>query len=292
MRDIFGPKYTIGDLDFSIQYMRRKGFSTMKDPHFHAFYEIYYLLQGERIYFINGQVYTVQRGDMIIINPHDVHRTTSSNVPEFERILINFSHDFVKTELAGTDISLLPFAHGSRLVRFPMKEQPDIEKLIKDMLAECKNEESGYSAYVQATLAKLLIRIYRHNRSKKQEPTQYAHPMHEKMTEIATYLNDHFMEDIRLEQIAEQFYISPSYLSRIFKKITGFHFREYIQVVRVKEAQRLLLETKEKVLTIAEKTGFGHVAHFNTTFKKITGVTPLRYRKQAGKHPVQQNDEE
>ncbi|UUZ96403.1 AraC family transcriptional regulator [Paenibacillus sp. P25] len=63
--------------------------------------------------------------------------------------------------------------------------------------------------------------------------------MHQKVTEIASFLNLHYNESLTLEQVAGQFYISPSYLSRIFSKITGYHFREYIQVVRIKEAQRL-----------------------------------------------------
>ena len=280
MPDIFGPKYYIENDSFSIQYMYRKGFSTMSTPHFHPFFEIYYLLQGERTYFINGNIYTARRGDMILVNPYDVHRTTSSDVQEFERILINFSEQFIPANSVPSGPQFLPFVQGSRLIRFSMKEQPAIEHMIREMLSECENQADGYVDYVKSLLHQLLIKVYRHSTDGKQEPLQFAHPMYQKISEIATHLNDHFQENITLEQIAKQFYISTSYLSRVFKKITGFHFREYLQLIRVKEAQRLLRETHEKVLTIAEKTGFEHVAHFNTTFKKVTGMTPLRYRKQ------------
>ncbi|MCS7464332.1 AraC family transcriptional regulator [Paenibacillus doosanensis] len=291
---MFGPKYYIENDSFSIQYMYRKGFSTMSTPHFHPFYEIYFLLQGERTYFINGNIYTARRGDMILVNPYDVHRTTSSEVQEFERILINFKETFVPPGGAQTLVRFLPFAQGSSLVRFSMKEQPVVEQMIREMLTECENQQDGYVEYIKSLMSQLLIKIFRQSTEAKQEPLQYAHPMHQKISEIATHLNHHFQENITLEQTAKQFYISTSYLSRVFKKVTGFHFREYLQLIRVKEAQRLLRESHEKVLTIAEKTGFEHVAHFNTTFKKVTGMTPLRYRKHnrnSVPHPVGQEQD-
>lgn len=284
MPDIFGPKYHIGDDAFTIQYMQRKGYSTMPGTHNHPFYELYYLLQGERTYFINGSVITAQRGDMVIVHPYDVHRTTSTQVPEFERVLINFKEQFIEgmqqPGLNTEPLLPLPLSKQTRLLRFSMKDQAAIERILREMLTECEERQPGFEMYVKALLHQLLVRMHRQNHVTELSLHSAIPPIHAKISEIATYLNGHFQEQITLEQIAKQFYVSVSYLSRMFKKVTGFHFREYIQVLRVKEAQRLLRETQDKVLTIAEKSGFEHIAHFNTTFKRLTGVSPLRYRKQ------------
>lgn len=276
MSDILEPKYHLENESFSIQFMRRTGFSSMATAHAHSFYEIYYLRKGERVYFLNGKVNTVKSGDMIVINPNDVHRTASSTVPEFERVLINFTHEFIKQHLSS-NLNVLPFQQGSQIIRFPVEKQSQIERTVFEMLKECKHERPGYLDYTKALLSELLIEIYRQS---FQSSPAIHHPMHEKISEIATYLQQHYNDNVTLQNIAEQFYISPSYLSRTFKKVTGFYFNEYIQAVRMREARRQLIETDEKILNISVNVGFHSIAHFNKTFKKMSNLTPMQFRKQ------------
>jgi|SRR5690625_582028 len=277
MADFFGPKYHIEDEAFSIQLMRRKGFSAMSKPPSHSSYELYYLRKGERVYFINGEVYTAKSGDIMVINPHDLHRTTSSSIPEFERVLINFTGSFIFDGVISEDLPVLPFKHGSRLIRFPVKEQANTEQLIFEMIKECETKQPDHTHYIKSLLTKLLIQIYRES---FHEPPKFDSPMHERISKIGTYLNQHYHENLTLDSVAAQFYISPAYLSRTFKKITGFHFGEYIQAIRLREARRQLTESNQKVLTIAENVGYHSIAHFNKTFKKMSGVSPTQFRKQ------------
>ena len=277
MPDFFGPKYYLDNENFSMQFMKRKGFSSMPRPHSHPFYELYYLRKGERVYFINGELYTVKSGDIMIINPHDVHRTTSSSVPEFERILINFTQDFIFKHVISKDLPLLPFKHGSRLIRFPVKVQANMEQLMFEMIKECEEKQQGHTFYIKSLLTKLLIQIYRQS---FQAPPKSESPMHDRISKIATYLNQHYQEKLTLTEVANKFYISPSYLSRTFSKITGFHFGEYLQAIRMRETRRQLIESDENILSIAEKVGYHSIAHFNKTFKEMTGISPTQFRKQ------------
>lgn len=96
---------------------------------------------------------------------------------------------------------------------------------------------------------------------------------------MTAYLNDHYREDITLDDLAEKFYISRSYLTRIFKETTGITVVQYLTVVRIRQAARLLRETDSPITEIADLCGFGNVTYFEKVFNRIRGMTPRQYRK-------------
>ncbi len=275
MEDVIDNRFSIED-SFSIQHLYMKGQHNMGQSHQHSYYELFYLLDGERVYYINNKAYTVKKGDLVIIHPKDLHHTKSANVPLYERILIYFKPDFISS-LTATDA--FPFHHSSMLLRLPLKEHGPINKAIGDIYTECREQKTGFETCVKLNLTLLLINLQRHLLLNNQNPCEQSHPMYEKMTEITSYMSKNFHKEISLESISKKFFISPSYLSRTFKKITGHHFSEYLQQVRIKEAKKYLSETQEKMAIVADKVGFRHLSHFNTTFKKMEGMTPRQYRK-------------
>lgn len=88
------------------------------------------------------------------------------------------------------------------------------------------------------------------------------------------------MENITVNLIASSLNISNSYLSQIFKKEIGTSIIKYIINYRVEKAKELLSSSDELIYNIAEKVGFCDEKHFSKTFKKITGLTPMQYKKQ------------
>lgn len=93
------------------------------------------------------------------------------------------------------------------------------------------------------------------------------------------------MSEITLPILANHFHISRSHLSRTFKKVTGLTIVEYLNSVRISQAQKLLRNTKKSISQISSDTGFNNISHFDRTFKKITGYSPSDFRKvQQGTH--------
>ena len=102
-----------------------------------------------------------------------------------------------------------------------------------------------------------------------------------KINEISTYIYGHSHEDITLATLAKQFYINKSYLSRIFKEVTGFTVNEYINTNRILNAQKLLSEHSDLNITqIAYTVGYKSITDFERMFMRYTETTPMKYRKK------------
>ncbi|CAN7737554.1 helix-turn-helix transcriptional regulator [Paenibacillus sp. LjRoot56] len=96
---------------------------------------------------------------------------------------------------------------------------------------------------------------------------------------VFTYTEEHYAEDISLEQVAGKLNITGGYLSTYFKEKTGMNFVDYINEFRIKQAMNLLQQSEMKIQDIAIATGFQSLSSFNRTFKKFSGVTPSEYRR-------------
>lgn len=95
------------------------------------------------------------------------------------------------------------------------------------------------------------------------------------------YIKSHFNEDITICCVAEYLEISEGYLSRVFKKETGYTFTNYLTYYRIHLACQLLRNCRTKVYTVANKIGYTDTAYFSTLFKKLMGISPSDYQNQS-----------
>ncbi|MCQ4085470.1 AraC family transcriptional regulator [Saccharibacillus sp. JS10] len=273
------PKYRICKDRFSIQHMKRKGVTAMPRPHRHEQIELYYLCEGERVYFVDDRVITLRKGELILIPAAQIHSTASSEVAEFERILINYDPRLLPTSLQNEAIWF--HQHRYRVFTLTLREQDEAKRLLLKMVDECRSERCHYEDCVLALFTELSVLLQRSENMQLDEPSEAAKPpLHDLINEVAAYIRKHYDQSLTLEQTAAHFFISASYLSRVFHRLTGFHFREYIIHIRMREAEKQLIHSEERIQDIALSIGFEHLSHFNKTFKKATGWTPLQYRKQ------------
>lgn len=97
--------------------------------------------------------------------------------------------------------------------------------------------------------------------------------------ETVRYINAHYSENLKLKDMAERVYISPQYLSGLFKKEMFMTISDYIAKIRMERAKELLKDTGLSIGEIAEKTGYKDIRHFSTMFKRLTGLTPSEFRR-------------
>ncbi|MEK3884028.1 helix-turn-helix domain-containing protein [Paenibacillus sp. PL2-23] len=253
----------------------------MPVSHFHDTFEIYYLMSGMREFFLQDRTLTISEGDIVIIAPNVLHRTTNTEKPQHERFIVNLHERYFSADGTHRETLQPLFERDYLIVNGSLRDRLSMDTITRQMLLEMRERQPGFELFAQALAVQLLIACCRQARQETEKQPSSPSRMHDQMSEIVRYINGHYMEELSLPLLADKFYISPYYLSRSFKAATGFAFTEYVSSVRIKEAKKLLEGTSLKVNVIARRVGFGSVTHFGRVFKELTGNHPLFYRKKS-----------
>lgn len=271
---VFSPHY-----DFFINKSHRVVGYEMSSFHLHKKYEIYYLVEGVRKYFIDDSVYLVNAGNVVLIGPDEIHKTASLNNTPHTRYVLNFNPEYFG---ASWEWGFDPFAFfklGVKVLTISMKQQGLIESLLHRLYELNGNSTPEATVLRRALLAELLITLkgFTEKQAAKHENSE---KLSNKMVDkIITYIIKNYTKPLSLKEIAAQFYISPYYLSHLFKQTTNLSVVEYINSVRIRSAKELLETTKYSISQIASMSGFATSSHFRRMFKLGTGLSPSQYRK-------------
>ncbi|MCK8486696.1 AraC family transcriptional regulator [Paenibacillus sp. MBLB2552] len=267
-----------------IEAAKQPGRFSMEGEHFHDAWEIYYLVSGERCYFIKDQIYRICAGDLVLIPVNVLHKTSPSGKlsQPHERLLVNFRTEAVSTLLPGREEELEQLFERYPVLRLNAEEQHLVQPLLARMLAEQKEQANGYEEYGRLLLAELLLNLLRmaHTRPNHDGEEGGGKRPYREIAEVARYINTHFEENLSLGELAGRFHLSPYYLSHVFPRVTGLTLVAYINRVRIEEACALLRETELPVTDIAYRVGYQSVTHFGRVFKKAKALSPQSYRRE------------
>lgn len=278
--------YKLQEDDLLIAYSQYFGAFDMPDNHMHDTFELYYLMSGRRNYFIKDRLYQIQKGDIVFIPKYELHRTLAAGTPNHDRFLIQFNEQLFQETIGESynEILLSPYLRGIRTFRPKPEELLVLDGIVFRIIRDLKDPQTAHSLQVKLLAIDLMLFLARCLERYAESNSHYDPPIHQKISEIAAFINNHYMHPLTLAQLSETFYLSPHYISRIFKEMTGFSFIKYLTYVRIGEAKRLLRESDRKVLEIADQVGFENLAHFNRVFKQTVQLSPTQYRRLSGSH--------
>lgn len=268
----------------SLEHMVRYGKFDMRVKHFHNEYEIFYILEGERLFFFNNRNFIASKGDLILVDTNLIHMTKSVSEDDtgHNRIILYVSSGRMQDlDRKYPTLQLVRFFHQHYGVyHLTPRQQEQFMGLYYLFKQECRDKEHNYKQAVELAVTSYFLRLTRELDHHAQEgPLDPDVGKFRHVYEIADYLSEHCEETLSLDDLAAKFFLSKYYACRVFKEITGYTISEYTNIHRIQKAKRYLEETDLSVAEIADLVGYGTMTHFEKTFKTYMTVSPLKYRK-------------
>ncbi|SEF50504.1 AraC-type DNA-binding protein [Butyrivibrio sp. Su6] len=254
------------------------------EMHIHDCYEVYFSISGGKQFLIDNKVYDIAPGDLFLINQYDSHYLTQIEKEKHERIVIMIDPDYMK-EISSKETNL-DACFQERNDKFSHKISLTSEQQSRFLYFVNKILTSngyGHDLLERATFTELFVlinQIVNEKNSDKVEdrPSTY----NEQVDAILSYLNNNIQYPISIGDLSKQFYISESYICRIFKSATGTTINKYMTARRISIAKSLLAEGIG-VSDVCEKCGFSDYSNFLKAFTKSVGISPKKYSQNCNR---------
>lgn len=246
------------------------------DMHIHDCYEIYYSVSGGKQFLIDNKLYAIEPGCLFVINQYESHKITQIDKMRHERIVLSIHPEYPKR--LSTDETNLDACFSVRHDSFCHKITLNKEQQKRFLYYINKiMGADGYAhdIYEQATFMELLA-LVNGLAMVSQLPKLSGSVYNHQVDDILAYINLNISSPITLSQLAGEFYLSESYICRIFKSATGTTINKYITARRISIAKSLLSDGTS-VMEAYEKSGFTDYSAFFKAFTKAVGISPKRY---------------
>lgn len=278
MKDINNKVGYLND-NFKIFHIRDKK-DIKFEYHHHDFSKIVILIDGDLTYYIEGKAYILKPWDILFVNKNEIHKPVVNPNKYYERIVIWLNPDFMAKYAQGNNDLLKCFEvaikNNYNLLRLNMKSIEIIKNLIQD-IQNCNNSnEFGSEILKESLFVQLMVLMNRlFLNSDKNRDIEYI--QYDKTIEgVLNYINSNLENDLSIDTIASEFFISKYYLMRKFKNQIGSSIHNYVVQKRLILA-RSLISDGLSMSSVCSRCGFNDYSSFVRAFKKVYGVSPSNY---------------
>ncbi|MBQ8426961.1 MAG: helix-turn-helix domain-containing protein [Clostridia bacterium] len=246
----------------------------MNEPHSHEHFELYFLLDGTRNFFIDDKMFVVNKNAFIVVPPFSMHKTEGG---PYVRININVSPSLLSPEqdeiLRKIASKIAIHLHGKYL------------NLIKELLIEGESIQSmnlkNKNDYLLSILKTIILFLSIENfksisAASVADNVRNATP---EVLKIIYFINTNYSQKITLEMLCNEFFLSKVSLCKKFKEVMNCSIMEYVLRLRLNIAKSLLRDSTKSIEEISAECGFSSANYFGLIFKKEVGLSPLNYKK-------------
>lgn len=246
--------------------------------HNHDFYEFYLYLSGDVTYLIEGKSYNLKSGDIVLINTRELHRAVINSMKmPYERIVLWINKSFLN-ELSTPETDLTQCFENvekANVIRADFQIHQNVRAQLSKLL-ELENykglgKDLLYKAYIIELIIQLNNLVLSHKSDFDIDVTKSS-----LIDGIVEYINNHINEELTIDELSKEFYLSKFHLSREFKKYTGTTIHRYIVQKKLIQAKELILKNYP-INSVYKQSGFGDYSNFFRAFKNEYSISPKQF---------------
>lgn len=235
--------------------------------HTHACAELFFITRGNGVFQVRQERFPVAINDLVVVNASVPHTETSQAGSPMEYVVLGVE-----------GLETLTDASGCVLLHL-LREQESVTTCLRQMMQEVREQQTGCDGICQRLLEIILLRLLR-----REEFAIGSAPEGKRASRecdlVRQYIDNHFKEDMTLDQLSDMVHISKYHLSHSFQREFGTSPISYLLSRRIRESRFLLRETDYTLSHIAEILGFSSLSYFSQCFHRSEGMSPTAYRKQ------------
>lgn len=256
-------------------------------PHIHTSIEILYITKGRYRVYSDNEEYILSPGDAILFRSHTIHKVygldEGTNAYYVLKIKPSLMLDFSSQHHGASYLLRLALAHKKEKTVWKKDEcdKNGITDMFSELVREQQNPGYGSDIAMKLISARILLAMLRDMEecmpfSTEQKSTDEN--LIRRIYNATVYINSHYADDITAEECGRLQFMSYSYFSRSFKRITGQSFKDYLNMTRINHAEKVLMSGDKTITEISSECGFNNVSYFISIYKKLKGVTPCAFR--------------
>lgn len=251
-------------------------------PHRHDFFEVLFLTKGSGFHVIDSSKYKIEPPCIFFMSPGQAHKLELSS--DIEGYIFIFAAEFY----------LINKNNQNRLLEFPffftinqdnppllLTEKSDylfLEQLFLKGIQELEKKLDGSTELLRSLLDAILN--YSSSLYKSEDKSLISGKGHFLVKRFFQLVEENYQNNLSVNQYAEMLAITPNYLTKTIKQLTGRTSNDILQAKQILEIKRLLVHTNLSITQIADQLSFTDQSYFTKFFKKVTGSTPLKFRSE------------
>lgn len=258
--------------------------------HYHNYIEILYGISGTFEVILNGKYHKFAKGDLVLINSKEVHQINSCYKEGGKYIVLRFEPEVIYSNMFNNHLHLkyvLPFiletSKHQKVIKDNIIGNTFIPELLYEITKEFETKSFGYELAIQNHIGRIFLWILRYFHETSSEFMQSDLTdleLIKRLQPSLDYISEHFNEEIKATYMASLCNMSSSYFSRTFNTQMRMNFNEYVNYVRIMEAEKLLVSTTMNITEIANVVGFSTTSYFIKLFKEYKKLSPKQFKKE------------